>query len=481
MRGSGTQTDPYVIESSNEFYTYIYNNTTYTKKYYKLGCDVDLTNITNKGISSFSNINLDGDGHILKVKITEEQLCKIDGSVKYYSCSLFDYFVSSELHNLKIDLTIDFDMSQLGDIKNLGRMGNWCGLICFSELYTDSTDKNIIENCEITINQKEKSYSEDGISYFATNFQGLGYITDGLEIKDLKLKLNIDKSLGFYSPAPYMDNLVVKGTNTLEWDIKAGDSVVLQGGWFNNTKVTTSPPLTRLDLSHGLVFDYFNTLVENRSFMYEGTFKTLDIYIDNTDNMNGAFKLNVKADKVRILNFKRNNFAENINDSNKIDIYTDVVENLELDATMKLDGYINIHGGVYENIYYVGGLGDEPAHTLIYLNKDNVTEDTIITNDYDVKYSPTYTPEIWEERYKDLYFIESDYTDYIDLFIGTEWLIIPLYDVGDIRFYIDKEHYKYMRFDDTKDVLNDKGLKMFITDGSYKDGRVIKTLPHPDR
>ena len=457
MRGKGTQAEPYVIETDSDFYVYLYRGSFYKKTYFKLGCNVDLTNLTDTGISSFSNVYLDGDGYELTVKLTEEQICKVSGTVTYYSCSLFDTFASSELHNLKINLTIDVDIEAIGNLKDSGRLGNYCGLICFGEKSVGTGESNVIANCDITINYKQKLYRENNMVWFETCFYGLGYQPNYLTVENLTLRINALTTdyYSVFSPIPVMQDMYVKGTNSIHYDLYAEDTsavTILYGGWFNNNYINTNSDLTVLDLSHGVEFDYYNITIDNRNFSYKGNFKTLDIYIDNTDNMNSVFSLNVKADRVRNLSFKRDNFVSFINDTNNIDIFTPVVENLELEATKRLDGYIDIHGGVYKNIYYKGGLTDGDEATLIYLNEGSVTyEDTVIVNDYDKKYSPAYTKEIWEEHYKDLYFMKGDYTDLKHLCIynksKSRVLNIPFYEDGELRVVVNGK-LKYLRLVD---------------------------------
>ena len=52
---------------------------------------------------------------------------------------------------------------------------------------------------------------------------------------------------------------------------------------------------------------------------------------------------------------------------------------------------------------------------------------------------------------------------------------IPLYDTGDISFWIDKVTEKFMRIDNTKKVGEPNTLCLFPKSKTYDGGVVIKT------
>lgn len=478
MQGQGTQTNPYVIETSEEFWNQFSKSSPYKQTFYKLGCDVDLTSITSKGIQTFANVYLDGDGHKLTARITEENICMIEQNISYGACALFTTFKSSELHNLQIDLSLDLDFSTISNIKNLRRLRSWCGLFWSTETYT-STDKNVIEDCEIVINYVFKKYIENDVTYLETSLFALGYKIDTLEVKNIKLRNNISTSststsFGSVYMLPSVNTqtikvLDIKGYNALYYNFNS-DSIdtitVIPYSYFNLTDVQTTSNISSADILHGSVYEDINMIIENPNFVFRGRFRTVDLNIDTTDNLNGSLRVNVKADKVRNLNFKRDNFIADINDKNEIDIYSSLVENMTLNATKRVDGHIFLHNGVYRNIDVA-----EETQAEIYLNEDSVIAGTTFLNKVDN------TDDNWNTYYSWLHFKPIDeYTDFLRLYTGREWVIVPLYDDGDIRFYISDTEYKFLRFDDSLDIKQDIGLKFFPISGTYKDGRVIKTI-----
>ncbi len=99
LNGSGTESDPYLIEDTYDFYTFAETVDT-DNKYFKLTSDIDLNNAVWKPIGSAENPfkgDFDGNGHVIKNY-------RLNLTVDYTTYGLFAYAGGNScIHNLGIE------------------------------------------------------------------------------------------------------------------------------------------------------------------------------------------------------------------------------------------------------------------------------------------------------------------------------------------------------------------------------------------
>lgn len=154
--GSGTDSDPYLIESIedwNKLASRVYDGTTYSGKHFKLMANLTISKVVgyNK-INSFQGI-FDGDGHTLTLNGDDF------GTSGYYTsfhvCAPFRYVAGTTIKNLKVAGDIYTRTQYAGGL--IGRAGD---------------GDNVIQNCIVSVNI-HSSISGDGThGGFIAHLQG---------------------------------------------------------------------------------------------------------------------------------------------------------------------------------------------------------------------------------------------------------------------------------------------------------------------
>lgn len=154
--GSGTDSDPYLIESIedwNKMASRVYDGTTYSGKHFKLMANLTISKVVgyNK-INSFQGI-FDGDGHTLTLNGDDF------GTSGYYTsfhvCAPFRYVAGTTIKNLKVAGDIYTRTQYAGGL--IGRAGD---------------GDNVIQNCIVSVNI-HSSISGDGThGGFIAHLQG---------------------------------------------------------------------------------------------------------------------------------------------------------------------------------------------------------------------------------------------------------------------------------------------------------------------
>lgn len=154
--GSGTDSDPYLIESIedwNKLASRVYDGTTYSGKHFKLMANLTISKVVgyNK-INSFQGI-FDGDGHTLTLNGDDF------GTSGYYTsfnvCAPFRYVAGTTIKNLKVAGDIYTRTQFAGGL--IGRAGD---------------GNNVIQNCIVSVNI-HSSISGDGThGGFIAHLQG---------------------------------------------------------------------------------------------------------------------------------------------------------------------------------------------------------------------------------------------------------------------------------------------------------------------
>ena len=455
MQGSGTETDPYLISTSEEFIDNCFDKEYTVHSYFKLSNDINIVDINNKGSKILRNVSIDGAGHTLKIKISEK-----------YSLDDNAYFVYENIYSCEF-IRINFDIEyNITDTEFFH-----CGL--FSKVnINDENNKiyNKIDDCTYKLKYISNNTSSANLFIVGVNI-------DYIDINNFKINADIYSKcntdiFGVYN----INHSNSVSNNVFTCNTYCADEVIINNTCNYIVACDDDRDKYRSVLNNIIISGQNINLNCSTDANIDITSDKLSTTLSNS-RVAGDRKVNIKTKLLKYLHYDSGDLYHEYRDNkNKdvIDVIADSVEYVAIDRAGDLTAVINTHSTIIQTIElsFSKVNGQMVGWTDVCLNKNSIIKGKTnivanYTNTFDYYYS-------W------LHFITDDYVDYINLFIGNAWKKILLYAEGDIPFYVSKDTILYMKFDGYVDENTRDALVYFPTANNIKAGRIIKTVDNND-